>query len=327
MRIAVSGANGFVGRVVTALLCDRGYDVIALVRRAGTSEARTCECLTGDDNFGGIAAGAPDLGDCDAFIHLAARVHVMRDRVADPLSAFRAVNVDGTLNAARAAVRAGARQFVYVSSIKALGEAGPGRPWREDDRALPIDPYGISKHEAESALRAFGRTHGIGIVIVRPPLVYGAGVGANFLAMMKAVDKGMPLPLAAITARRSLVYVDNLADALLQCAVDPRAAGECFHVADDDAPSVAGLLRMLGDALGKPARLFPVPAGALRLLGKATGRSSAIDRLTGSLQLDTGRIKQVLDWHPPYTTREGLVATAAWYRSRDSRHQATCNSQ
>lgn len=180
MRIAISGANGFVGRTVSARSIERGHDVVALVRRTGTSDRRARECVIGDDNFAGIAADmAERVGRCDAFIHLAARVHVMHDRAADPLAAFRTVNVDGALNAARAASQAGARRFVFVSSVKALGETDPGRPWRENDPPAPVDPYGVSKLEAEAALRAFGRSHGIAVTIVRPPLVYGPGVAAN----------------------------------------------------------------------------------------------------------------------------------------------------
>ncbi|AIO48970.1 3-beta hydroxysteroid dehydrogenase/isomerase family protein [Burkholderia cepacia] len=320
MRIAISGANGFVGRTVSARSIERGHDVVALVRRTGTSDRRARECVIGDDNFAGIAADmAERVGRCDAFIHLAARVHVMHDRAADPLAAFRTVNVDGALNAARAASQAGARRFVFVSSVKALGETDPGRPWRENDPPAPVDPYGVSKLEAEAALRAFGRSHGIAVTIVRPPLVYGPGVAANFLALMRAVDKGLPLPLGAISARRSVVYVENLADALLRCAIDSRADDDCFHVADDDPPTVPGLLRMTGVALGKRARLFPAPVAALRLAGALTGRSSAIERLTGDLRLDTRRIDEVLGWRPPHTTEEGLEATAVWYRSRDTR--------
>ena len=212
----------------------------------------------------------------------------------------------------------GARRFVFASSIKAVGEGDRGVPLAEDVAPAPQDPYGRSKWRAEQALAQLGLCAGIDVVVVRPPLVYGPGVRANFLRMMDAVSRGLPLPLGAIAARRSLVYVDNLADALLRCAIDPHAAGECFHVADDDAPSVTGLLRLIGDALGKPARLIAVPSTVLRALGTLTGRRAAIDRLTGSLQLDTGRITRVLGWHPPYTTRQGLEATAAWYRSRDT---------
>ncbi len=322
MRIVISGANGFVGKAVTALAVEQGHQVVALVRRPGGGDRRAQQCVIGDDNFAGIAAQAGErLGACDAFVHLAARVHVMRDQAADPLAEFRAVNVDGALNAAMAALRAGARRFVFVSSIKALGEGEPGRPWREDDPPAPVDPYGVSKHEAEVALQAFGREHGIEVVVVRPPLVYGAGVGANFLALMRAVDKGIPLPLGAVTARRSLVHVDNLADALLHCATDQPAAGECFHVADEAPPTVPALLRMIGAALGRPARLFPVPVAALRLAGALTGKRAVIERLTDSLRLDTRHIGATLGWHAPHTTEQGLEATALWYRSRHTRRQ------
>lgn len=243
----------------------------------------------------------------------------MRDESPDPDAAFNGTNVTGTLRVAEAARAHGVRRIVFASSIKAVGERDAGAPLAEDVTPDPQDAYGRSKLRAERELAQFGETVGLDVVIVRPPLVYGPDVRANFLRMLDAVSRGTPLPLGTIAARRSLVYVDNLADALLRCATDPRAASGCFHVADDDAPSVAGLLRMVGDALGKPARLFPVPAGALRALGKLTGRSAAIDRLTGSLQLDTGRLRRVLGWHPPYTTRQGLEATAAWYRSRDIR--------
>ncbi|KVR07244.1 NAD-dependent dehydratase [Burkholderia ubonensis] len=315
-RVVVTGANGFVGRAVSRAFVADGHAVTALVRRPGGCAEGVSEWVCEGPDFTGLADA--EWPEVDCVVHLAARAHILSDTAADPDAAFRATNLDGTLRVAEAARRHGARRFIFVSSIKALGEVDGGRPFAEDATAQPEDAYGRSKYDAEQALRQFAGISGLDVIIVRPPLVYGPGVRANFLRMMDAVSRGWPLPLAAITARRSLVYVDNLADALLRCATDPRAAGECFHVADDDAPSIAALLQMLGDALGKPARLFPVPAGLLRALGRLTGSSAAIDRLTGSLQLDTGRIRRVLDWRPPYTTRQGLEATAAWYRSRDT---------
>ncbi|WP_175722009.1 UDP-glucose 4-epimerase family protein [Burkholderia anthina] len=321
MHVVVTGANGFVGRVLCRTLVENGHRVTGLVRRAGTAPAGVDEWVYTGPEFADIDTQWPaSARDADCVVHLAARVHVMNDAAADPDAAFRAMNVDGTLRVAAAAHWHGVRRIVFVSSIKAIAETDGGQPLREDTPARPDDPYGRSKRDAEVRLRQFGDDTGLETVIVRPPLVYGPEVRANFLKMMDAVLRGVPLPLGAITARRSIVYVDNLADALLQCAIDPRAAGECFHVADDDAPSVAGLLRMVGDALGRPARLFPVPLAALRLAGRLTGRRAAIDRLTGSLQLDTSRIRRVLGWHPPYTTRQGLEATAAWYRSRDTQN-------
>ncbi|WP_175698788.1 UDP-glucose 4-epimerase family protein [Burkholderia ambifaria] len=317
MRLVITGANGFVGRAVCRRALDAGHTVTALVRRPGASIAGVREWVHGSADWEGLDAAWPADLVADCVIHLAARVHVMRDDSPDPDAAFDATNVAGTLRLAEAARKYGVRRIVYASSIKAVGESDGGAPLSESWPADPQDAYGRSKLRAEQQLARFGTSAGLDVVIVRPPLVYGPHVTANFLRMMDAVARGMPLPLGSISARRSIVYVDNLADALLQCATDPRAAGECFHVADDDAPSVTGLLRLVGDALGKPARLLPVPTAALRALGKLTGRSATIDRLTGSLQLDTGRIKRVLGWQPPYTTRQGLDATAAWYRSRD----------
>ncbi|AZQ50320.1 UDP-glucose 4-epimerase family protein [Burkholderia cenocepacia] len=319
MHVVVTGANGFVGRALCHTLVKNGHRVTGVVRRAGTAPAGVDEHVYTGHEFADIGTHWPAAsGAVDCVVHLAARVHVMNDAASDPDAAFRAMNVDGTLRVAEAAHAHGVRRIVFVSSIKAIAEVDGGRPLTETTPAHPEGPYGRSKRDAEVVLRQFGDTTGLETVIVRPPLVYGPEVRANFVRMMDAIARGMPLPLGSVSARRSIVYVDNLADALLQCATHPRAADECFHVADDDAPSVTGLLRLVGDALGKPARLLPVPAAALRTLGKLTGRRAAIDRLTGSLQLDTGRIKRVLGWQPPYTTRQGLEATAAWYRSRDT---------
>ncbi|PRE23429.1 NAD-dependent dehydratase [Burkholderia multivorans] len=321
MHVVVTGANGFVGTAVCRTLVENGHRVTGIVRRAGAAPVGVNECVYGGGEFDAIGERWPaEHGGIDCVVHLAARVHVMNDSASDPDAAFRAINVDATLRVAEAAHRHGVRRIVFVSSIKALAEADDGRPLSEVMPPHPQDPYGRSKRDAEVLLRQFGESTGLETVIVRPPLVYGPGVRANFLRMMDAVAHGIPLPFGSISARRSIVYVDNLADALLQCVVDSRAAGECFHVADDDALSVAELLRLVGDALCKPARLLPVPAAALRAIGRLTGRSAAIERLTGSLQLDTSRIKRMLEWQPPYTTRQGIEATAAWYRSRDTRN-------
>nr|WP_249176008.1 SDR family oxidoreductase [Burkholderia vietnamiensis] len=317
-HLIVTGANGFVGRAVCRRALEAGHTVTALVRRQGGSVAGVREWVHDAADFDGVDQGWPADLAADCVIHLAARVHVMRDESPDPDAAFDATNVAGTMQLAKAARRHGVRRIVYASSIKAVGESDGGAPLSEAVPPAPQDAYGRSKLRAERELAQFGASNGLDVVIVRPPLVYGPAVRANFLKMMDAVARGMPLPLGSIPARRSIVYVDNFADALLRCAIDPRAAGECFHVADDDAPSVTGLLRLVGEALGKPARLIPVPSAVLRVVGALTGRRAAIDRLTGSLQLDTGRITRVLGWHPPYTTRQGLEATAAWYRLRDT---------
>jgi UDP-glucose 4-epimerase len=239
----------------------------------------------------------------------------MGDKAVDPLSAYRATNVTGALRVADAARRAGARRFVFVSSIKAACETSDGRPISHVDTPRPSDPYGISKLDAEHALLEFGREFGMEIVIVRPPLVYGPNVRANFLQLMNAIAKGIPLPLGAVTARRSLVFVENLADALVHCAIDPRAAGETFHVSDGHDLSVPELARALATYLHAPVRLVSVPSGVLRLAGRLTGRSAQVERLIGELVLDSSHICERLGWCPPYTVEHGLLETAAWYRS------------
>ncbi|MFL9858116.1 NAD-dependent epimerase/dehydratase family protein [Paraburkholderia madseniana] len=315
LTVLVTGANGFVGHAVSRALRERGDAVLGLVRRAQSTAPGVREWVLQTSDFIDIQARWPIGFRCDVAIHLAARVHVMRDDRSDPLSAYHATNVAGTLRCAEAARAAGARRFVFVSSIKAIAEADAGRPLRETDEPVPTDPYGISKLEAERALIDYGRESGLEIVIVRPPLVYGPGVRANFLQLMSAIAKGVPLPLGSIAARRSLVFVDNLADALVHCTTDPRAAGETFHVTDGRDLSVSELARALATQLHAPARLIPVPVGLLSLAGRLTGRSAQVDRLIGELRLDSSHIRERLSWYPPYTVEHGLLETAAWYRS------------
>jgi UDP-glucose 4-epimerase len=311
-RIAVTGANGFVGRAVLRALRDAGMQAVAVVRASASADpsAEVMRVSSLEDITPATFAG------CGSVIHLAARVHVMNDAARDPLAEFRATNVDATLKIAAVAHEAGAKRFVFVSSVKALAESDHGRPLKESDTRNPPDPYGVSKAEAEVILQAFGARTGLEIVIVRPPLVYGPEVRANFLSLMRVIARGMPLPIGAIAAKRSLVYVDNLASALVACATHPRAANQLFHVTDGEDPGVAELARRLGQHLGRPARLVPVPVGLLRAAGRLTGKSAQIDRLTGSLRLDSNLIRDVLGWQPDHTLDEGLAATARWYRAQ-----------
>lgn len=313
--VLITGASGFVGQAVSRALLQRGDDVTGLVRQPSTAGDGVREWLLETSDFLKIGSRWPATLVPDTVVHLAARVHVMRDSSTDPLAAHRETNVAGTLRVARAARAAGARRFVFVSSVKAIGERDAGRPLRESDTPAPADPYGVSKLEAERALFAFSRESGLEVVVVRPPLVYGPGVRANFLQLMDAISRGIPLPLGAITAQRSLVFVDNLADAIVQSATDPRAAGETFHVTDRHDLSVAELARMLATQLHAPSRLLPVPPGVLRVLGSLTGRSAQVDRLIGELRLDSSHIGKTLGWYPPQTVEQGLLETAAWYRS------------
>lgn len=314
-HVLITGANGFVGRALSGALLRGGHTTTGLVRQPGGCVTGTQEWVHTGKNFTGLTEAWPATLQIDCVVHLAARVHVMEDAALDPLAEFRATNVDGTLRVAKAARAKGVRRMVFVSSIKAMAEADAGHPLREDAPPLPQDPYGQSKYEAEQALIQYGKESGLEIVIVRPPLVYGPGVRANFLRLMAAISKGLPLPLGAIRAKRSLVYVENLADALVHCATEPGAAGQCFHVADGDDLAVTELAQSLARHLQAPARLLPVPSGWLRLAGRLTGRSAQVGRLIGSLQVDTSHIRSVLGWRPPFSTDEGLAATARWYRA------------
>ncbi|MFM0528075.1 SDR family oxidoreductase [Paraburkholderia strydomiana] len=325
-HVVVSGANGFVGRALCRALLDAGHRVTGLVRRGGGCIDGVTEWIDASTDYSGIAHNWPAGLNADCVVHLAARVHVMHDTAADPDAAFRATNVDGTLRLAAAARQHGVPRFVFVSSIKAVAEGDGGQSLREDGLPRPEDAYGRSKRAAEEALVRLGGETGLETVIVRPPLVYGPQVRANFLRLMDAIWRGVPLPLGSANARRSMVYVGNLADALVHCSVDPRAAGQCFHVADSHAPTVAELVRSLAHHLGKPARLLPIPAAWLRTAGRLTGKSAQVDRLVGGLQVDTSRIRDVLGWLPPYSTDEGLSATVDWYLSTHRAHSCRCKT-
>lgn len=312
MKITVSGGNGFVGRAVCRRLHDAKIDVAALVRRTVDCPSFVEIYQIPDDNFATFAAGCTPSLRCDVFVHLAARVHVMNDGNKDMLDAYRAANVQGTLAAAEGARRAGARRIVFLSSAKALGAVDPGRAWLETDEARPVDPYGQSKLEAERALQAFGREHGIEVVILRPPLVYGPGVRANFAALLTAVVRRIPLPLGSVGAKRSMVYVENLADAIHFVSVNPGPTGGIFHVTDGDDMSVAELVQSIAEASGRRARLMRVPVRFLRLIGRMTGKMEVVERLTSPLRLDSSRLTEVLGWQPPYTVRDGLAATVRY---------------
>lgn len=238
----------------------------------------------------------------------------MNENSSDPLAAFRAVNVEGTLNLARQAAGAGVGRFVYLSSVKVNGEkTDAGHPFTADDAVAPDDAYGQSKHEAEEALRALALETGIEVVIIRPPLVYGPGVKANFARLMHAVHRGLPLPLGAIDNRRSLVALENLVDLIVKCIEHPDAANQTFLVSDGEDLSTTQLLKKIGQALGKPSRLIPVPLVLLKLAGDLVGRGAAIQRLCGSLQVDIEKTRRCLDWTPPLSVDEGLKRVAEEY--------------
>ena len=309
MKFLVTGASGFVGRVLCTELLRREHALSVALRSGKGDSKQPGQFVVGEVNAKTDWQLA--LNSVDVVVHLAARVHVMRDDASNPLEEFRSVNVFGTENLARQAARAGVRRFVYVSSIKVNGEQTSDTPFSEADKAAPQDPYGISKWEAEQALHRVAKETGLEVVIVRPPLVYGAGVKGNFAQMLSVLKRGVPLPLASVENRRSLIYVENLVDALILCATHPAAAGKTYLVSDGEDVSTPELLRRLGAEMGHPARLFYCPAALLKFAGLFAGKSDQIDRLLGSLRVDSGKIRRELDWAPPCTLQQGLQMTAA----------------
>jgi len=310
--VLVTGANGFVGARLCSELARQGHQVRAAVR----DSARVVD-LSGEVVVTGALGTATDwsaaLEGVDAVVHLAARVHVLRDTAADPVAEYRVVNVEATQGLARAAAARGVKRLVFASSIKVNGEATGDRPFRHDDVPAPADPYGVSKWEAECALHRISHETGLEVVVVRPPLVYGPGVGGNFRRLLKLVVRGMPLPFGAVDNRRSMIYNGNLANALAACSFHPDAAGKTYLVSDGEDLSTADLVRRLAAALGVTARLLPVPPQILRLAGALTGRTAEIDRLTGSLRVDSAPIRTELGWGAAYSMQEGLADTAGWF--------------
>ncbi|MGY2339195.1 UDP-glucose 4-epimerase family protein [Pseudomonas sp. SDO5532_S415] len=251
------------------------------------------------------------LTGVDVVIHAAARVHVMNEVALDPLSAFREVNVEATLNLARQAAACGVKRFIFISSIKVNGEGTPpGIAYRADDKPAPIDPYGISKLEAEQGLKSLAATTGMEVVVIRPVLVYGPGVKANFLSMMRWLYRGVPLPFGSVHNRRSLVALDNLVDLIVTCCHHPAAANQVFLASDDEDVSTTQLLSKLAAALGKPARLLPVPSGLMSGVAALLGQRALADRILGSLQVDISKNRQLLGWIPPVTLDQALAQTA-----------------
>ncbi|TLP61150.1 MULTISPECIES: UDP-glucose 4-epimerase family protein [Pseudomonas] len=314
-RVFLTGATGFVGSALARrLLADGDCALVCAVRSAAASvpaAAQTVVCQDFAVSDGWQAA----LSGVDVVVHSAARVHVMNDTEKDPLAAFRQVNVGGTLNLARQAAAAGVRRFVFISSIKVNGEeTAPGGAYRADDVPAPRDPYGVSKHEAEQQLLQLAAEGLIEVVIVRPVLVYGPGVKANFLSMMRWLDRGVALPFGAIDNRRSLVALDNLVDLVVTCLAHPAAANQVFLASDGEDLSTTQLLQRMAAALGKRACLLPVPAWLLRLGATCVGRKALSQRLCGSLVVNIDKTRQLLGWVPPVSVDAALAATARHFQ-------------
>lgn len=316
-KVLITGASGFVGEaVVFRLLLDKKFSPVAAAR-SSTRLQGLCPVVTFDL---ANSKSLPALGDVQVVIHAAARVHVMNETAVDALAEFRKVNLEGTLHLARHAASSGVKRFIFISSIKVNGERTvPGVPFKADDAPAPLDPYAVSKYEAEEALKRLGDSTGMEIVIIRPPLVYGPGVKANFLSLLRWLDKGIPLPLGSIDNQRSLVAIGNLVDLIEVCINHPAAAGNVFLASDGDDLSTTLLLRRLAKALGKQARLIPIPAWLLNLAAASVGKQMIVRRLCESLQVDISKNFELLGWTPPVNVDKAMRQTAGHFLEKQIR--------
>lgn len=317
--VLVTGANGFVGTALVARLSEAGFRV----RTATRSQYALLDNIVvrdiGPSTDWQFALNNSSVGHdpVDAVVHLAARVHVMSDRGASSIDEYRRVNTEGTVRLAAQAAGSGVRRFVFVSTVKVNGEGYCGKrasAYTEESVPRPEDDYGVSKWEAERALTELSAKKDMDVVIVRPPLVYGPHVGANFLRLVRLVERGIPLPLRSVRNRRSLLYIGNFVDALRVCVEHPSAANQTYLLSDGEPVSSPGLVAALANALGAPLRTLPLSPRALRFLGTLLGKRAEIDRLICSLEVDGSKICRDLSWAPPYDFHEGIRATVEWYR-------------
>jgi len=313
--ILISGANGFVGQGLCAALERRGQRVRRALRGASSSAAAADSVAVG--NMDASTDWRSALRGIDTVIHLAARTHLVNETGGESLAAYREINVGGTRRLAEAASRAGVRRFVFLSSIKVNGESTAERPFGEQDVPRPEDAYGISKWEAEQALRQEAPKSRLEVVVLRAPLVYGPGVKGNFLRLMQLVGRQAPLPLGSVSNLRSFVYLGNLVDAIIACSEAPLAAGKTYLVSDGEDVSTPDLVRRLAAAMDVKSRLLPCPVALLKLGAALVGKSAEMERLTGSLQVDSSLIRRELGWRPRFTLEQGLEETARWYKGRD----------
>jgi len=314
-KVLITGANGFIGSALMGRLeAEPGLDTVGAVRTLRTS-ARESAGLHAVGDIGPNTDWGEALAGIQSVVHCAGRAHVMLAKSADPLPEYRRTNVEGTLTLARQAAKAGVERLVYISSIGVNGNVSR-RPFRESDVPNPVEPYAVSKYEAEQGLSALAEASDMEVVIIRPPLVYGAGAPGNFGTLMKWMQRGVPLPFGAINNRRTLVGLDNLVDLIVTCLHHPAAPNQVFLAGDDEDLSTTDLLRRIGRALGKPARLIPVPARLLEIAAIAGGRRALARRLLGSLQVDIGKARAKLGWKPPLSVDEALRKAARSVQER-----------
>ena len=314
MKVCVTGITGFIGAAIRHRILNEGFSVVGTCRNYNNKNqlSRVSFFETGDIDVKTSWEAA--LKGADAVVHTAARTHVVNETAVDPLAAYRRVNLHGTANLARQAAESGVKRFIFLSSVKVNGEASP-IAYTESDEPSPKDAYGISKMEAEQALSEIADGTGMSVFILRPPLVYGPNVKANFFKLIQLVDRGIPLPLGSIHNQRSLIYVGNLADAIVKCIRHTKSTFKTYLVRDGANVATPELIRMIASALGKPARLFRMPPKLLHTIARLAGRETEAGRLIESLTVDDNKIRQELNWEPPFTIEYGLKETISWYKS------------
>ena len=311
-KVLITGATGFVGKALCERLIRDKYQVVAAIRKSSNLNALSIEiCNISVDDISVNTDWKVGLKDVKSVVHLAARVHVMNDTVSDPLYEFRKTNFEGTMQLAKGCVKAGVKRFVYLSTIKVHGEESfHGQPFTENDTTTQIkDPYGISKQETESALLDLSKKSGMEVVIIRPPLVYGPGVKANFFNMMKWLYRGVPLPFGSIKNKRSLIGLDNLVDLIVTCMEHPSAANQIFLASDGEDLSTTELLKRVSAAMNKSSRLLPVPQKLIEFSLKFIGKDDLSRRLCGSLQVDISKARKLLNWSPSTSVDHGIEMT------------------
>lgn len=315
MRVLITGATGFIGTtLLTRLVNDDDKVSVAVLAGEAVGHLPAAVDVIITEPLSEVSDYTYSLQNMDCVIHLAARVHVMQETATDPLQEFRKVNLFGTERLARQAAHAGAKRFVFMSTIGVNGDNSGDIPYTEQDAPHPHNPYSVSKYDAELVLKNISQETGMEVVVIRAPLVYGPGNPGNFLSLLRVASKGIPLPLASVTNSRSLIYVGNLVDALATCATHPESAGKTYLVSDGENVSTPELIRRTAAALGVPARLLPFPPSLMKLVAKLTGKTATVNRLIGSLTVDSSKIRQELGWVPPFTMEEGLRETAGWFK-------------
>ncbi len=322
-RILVTGATGFVGTQLCNDLIIEGYMPVCAIRNASPDLTDFVNINIGDLNRDTDWSNA-FAKKIDTVVHLAARVHVMEEKEENPLDLYREVNLEATKKLAEEAVKAKVRRFIYISTIKVNGEQTFGTPFSDKDKITPpYDYYGLTKHEAEEALKEICAQSKMELVIIRPPLVYGPKVKGNFISLIKLIDKGIPLPLGALKNKRSFIYVKNLTDAIIKCITTTEAAGKTFLVKDTQTLTTAELVELIKKSIKSPALILPIPISWLNMAAKLLKKQKHIEKLTSSLEVNDDTIRKTLGWKPPFSVKEGLKETALWYREykRNNRSQ------